>query len=389
MRMSATSAQKTRQESKRLSNTGKYWRPGETWQYYYPIFWAGEEEGWQILVASVWGHSTDYDKIGLGFIPTLSELDNGKPVKPDLAYQFSKLAPAFIKGEYDAKRAEQESKDLSKSQLRQLLDGIDSDFDYDPKTSRIRKQGAIGYLRNVITTEVVMVKTKDDVPDLDEIHIATQDLSDSRLDKLNAILRDKQFALDEECEQFKNDTDIYWLEVKYAYGKSSNKMQAGKVEPKGVTAEYRLSKTAPDTFKAIRDKLSQLSKETETMEKRNSKFTKVDEDTLVSKISLYATANSGFLDSLTEEDDLKKLEYSAALIERFKIPIKSEIALEAVEKGLSKKAEVISEDPYTAEEPLEGTPSVEEIVFKEDVEKARELEEDLADTDFSDLASQQ
>ena len=101
MRLSARGAQKTRNESKKLSMYSKQWAPGDTLRVLYPVYWENGRP--ELAVGAVWGHSvSDIKGLGLktAFIPSTNSFnEDGEPIGPaDITYQFSMIAGAFVQG---------------------------------------------------------------------------------------------------------------------------------------------------------------------------------------------------------------------------------------------------------------------------------------------------
>ena len=95
MRMSGRQAVETREANRYLKSFGKMWKSGDKLRVYYPIFetiGADGKPAMDILVGSAWGHSIDLKKVSLHrvFVPTNSDIVDGKPTKTDILYQIGR-----------------------------------------------------------------------------------------------------------------------------------------------------------------------------------------------------------------------------------------------------------------------------------------------------------
>ena len=131
-------AQKTRQESRKLDVYSKQWLPGDTMRIYFPVF---QHDGmWDIAVGAIWGHKVnDFKEIGLKttFIPSLTEIDQetGTPIgPPDVTYQFSQIAGIFVAGMKDIEYNKLQSKNWPNESARQEA-LRKHEHDYDTKNN--------------------------------------------------------------------------------------------------------------------------------------------------------------------------------------------------------------------------------------------------------------
>ena len=363
MRLTASQALRTRQDSRRLGGFGKQWKSGETLTVFYPITWIDGQP--EILAAAVWGHSVSIKDLGLKriFVPSNSQIEDGVPKVPDVLYQFSRIAPLFIQGRYEEDRKRLESKNLPSSALKTALAKIDKDYDID-ETGKIGKDAAVGKLRLVISTEVVTVTMgPNGEPDADNARLVTQDLSDSKIQALYSLMKNKQYA--------PKEGDKY-IEVTYSFGTSGDRKSDGKVAPNGVTDDYKIAHRFPDAFTRIEQQLVQLPESSDTIEKRNSSYRPVEDREIYSAIQTYSALNSDSLDSLTEEDMIERLKKNAAILDKLKIQVENEEVNQAIRElhiPISPSAEV-----------NDAAPKMGDLIDQADIDNAREeAEKELND----------
>lgn len=386
MRFSATKAMQTRLESRKLSGFGKTWASGDTVNAFYPIYKDPETGLFEILASSVWGHSIDPKIFGLKriFIPTNSEIIDGEPTVADSLYQFSRLAPLFIKGEYndELEKVRKKAERLTEAMRKQKETELDKD--YQVKDGRIGKSAAVGNLRLVVTTEVVVVKQNDEGrPKTDTATIVTQDLSNDRIRNINQILNDKKSQIPE---------DAKYLEVTYTFGTTGNRSQDAQVKPIAVMPEYRIEERYPQEWLSIKSFIDTLPVESETIEKRNPSYKRVPESEVKQAINTYAIMNSELLDYLQEDEDITRLKRNADLLRLLAITVKHDDVMNAVnesEKVAAAEAAAIKrlEDDAVAkgEAPVEKAPTMADLIAIEDIETARESDEsDTAEVSIGD-----
>lgn len=383
MRLSARNVMRTRQESRRLGGFGKQWKSGDTLQVFYPIYWNKDDKRWDLMVANVWGHSINPKEVSLKriFAPTLSEIVDGRPVTPDVLYQFSRIAPLFLQGAYDSEVAKLESKNLNKSALNSAMKKLEKD--YQIEDGRIRKDPAVGKLRLIISTECVTVPLNDGKPDVENARLVSQDLSDTKIQALYAILTTPKYGLGEPTEEDMQPDAVKWLEVTYTFGTTNDRKQDGRVSPVGVTPEYRLQKTHEELFPRIKQQLNQLPTRTETIVKRNSSYHPVDESAIFSALSTYCALKSDYLDALAEEGMIERLAKNVEIIDKIQIPIQNaeiNAKLEEARSELETKQAAVTTaggiSPDSSVNDLTGAPSVAEAIDEDDIKSARDGSED-------------
>lgn len=312
MRMTATGAMKTREDARKLGGFGQMWKPGDQITVYYPL--VRDESGkLDLLVGGCWGHPADPKQLGLKtiFIPSLTDIDeSGVPVgKPDITYQFARIAKAFVEGEKQQKVDKCMAKSWpSEAARKSALEAIDAEF--DTQNNAEAKKAVVGKLTLLITTECVVVPIKNDEPMPAEARLVTQSLSNDKIRKLLAILNDKKYAPSD---------DKPYLEVQYTFPAKDKKAEAGKVDPVGQTPEYRLESRYPDHFKTIESLLIGLPESSETIERRNFSYRKFEEKQIMQALTTYSIMQSEFLDSLSDEEDIERLAKSAATLDALSI----------------------------------------------------------------------
>lgn len=372
MRLSARSAMRTRQDSRKLSGFGSMWKPGDQLQVFYPIFFDEESGLYDLIVAACWGHSVDPKALGLKrvFVPTTSEIVDGEPKVPDALYQFSRIAPLFVQGELDEKTKSLMEKNMPEAARKTALKKVEDEFE--------NKEPVVGKLRYVISTECVVVPIdQNGNPDIEKIRLVTQDLSDSKINQLLAILSDFKYRPE--------DKEANYLEVTYTFGSSGDKKQDGKVPPQGVSAEYKIAHRFPDAWPSVEQQLGSLPDNATTVFKRNGNFRAVEESQILTALQTYSVIESGSLDSLTDEDNINRLIRNAAIVSQLQIPVSNEEVIQAVQEYDSAMA-VISNSGTT----MDGAPTMTTLIedHKQDVITAREQEEELADNDLQTQASE-
>ena len=294
MQLSARGAQKTREESKKLSMYSKQWLPGDTLRVYYPLM---KSEGvWDIVVGAVWGHSvSDIKGLGLktAFIPSLTKFDeNATPIgNPDITYQFSLIAKAFVEGQKAKEEAAVMAKNWPTDAARKdALKKIEEKF--DTKNNMKAVKPIISKAQYMITTEVLCVKYVNGAPQVDSAAVVSAPLSNLNIDRLYAILNNAKY--------FDVDGDFGFLEVEWAYPANPDKGQSAKAAaPAGVTPEYRMAAQFPEAFNQIKSMFDMVSTDSETIARRATR--KVDENKIKQALTQYSFLNSEFLDEMPAE----------------------------------------------------------------------------------------
>lgn len=311
MQITARGAQKTREESKKLSMYSKQWLPGDTLRVFYPLV---KNDGvWDIVVGAVWGHSVnDIKELGLktAFIPSLTAFDeNAYPIgTPDITYQFSTIARAFV----DGQKAIEENAVLNKnwpteSARKEALKKVEER--YDTKNNMKAIKPIIGKAQYMITTEVLCVKYVNEAPVVDSAVVVSAPLSNLNIDRLYAILNSTKY--------FDADGDFAFLEVEWCYPNDPDKGQsAKKAAPAGLTPEYRMQVQFPEQFAQISSLFDMVSKDSDTIARRAVR--RIDENKIRQALTQYAFLKSDYLDGLPEEN-METLVKHASLVKELDI----------------------------------------------------------------------
>ena len=377
MRVSVGDIMKEKAESTKSGSFGSMWNPGDTGVVFYPFWKNPLTGGFELLLAAQRGHQVpDMKELGINtsFIPTLSEFDDDGNVigTGDIAYQFSRVAPCFTAGQKEVEMANVRSRTGIDETTRQTLyQQIEAKYD---RTKMKSVKPVIGGLTYYIATECVYVPMKNEQPGVQEARIVSQKMSDARIKKLMALAADSKFE-----PVPLEGTDIYYLEVQYSWP-TGDKAEAGKVDPQGLTPEWRLESKHPNEFKALMPELSKLPTEMETIAKRNFAFVKLSENRIKQALTNYAIMKTEYLDALNttvHEDMIKRIEKSASLFNELRITdnLHNEDLIEKISTALelqhAQDNTVGNSEPKdtTSEEApvLSSAPSVEELLMGEHI----------------------
>ena len=222
MILTARGAQKTREESKKLSMYSKVWLPGDTVRVFYPV--AKIDGVWEIIVGAVWGHSvSDIKGLGLktAFIPSLSQFDESGQLigNPDITYRFSNIAKAFVEGQKAKEEAAAMAKNWpTESARKEALKKIEDKFDAKNNMKAIKP--IIGRIQYMVTTEVLAVKYANKAPQVDSAVVVSAPLSGQTIERLYAILNNPKY--------FDVDGDFAYLEIEWVYPTNSEKSKSAK-----------------------------------------------------------------------------------------------------------------------------------------------------------------
>ena len=366
MQLSATGGLKTRAEARKVSGIGKIWKPGDILDVAYPIFWDKNKQP-QVLVGQAWGHPLDPKQISLRkvFWPTHSEIIDGEPTIPDLAYRFARIARLIQEGDYNLQRSKIETSALKKSEQTAALRKIDKDFAIDPDTGRITQKPVVGNLKFIITTEVLAVPLKEVegnlVPEITKARVVSQDLSDKKIRYINNLMLDTKFKPTE-------GSKFYW--VRWAFGTDEDKKISGNVAPQGLEASETISVKFPEDALKLKDDLDTLPETSEMIMKRNGSFAKGSEADLAQAIMTFYVTHEDMLEGLTEEEDTDRLKKVAETVHKLHLPVKNPILLAEIAELKESGAfeEGISTDPYNKEK----APSINDVISKDDIDQAKD-----------------
>lgn len=281
--------------SKKMPMYSKCWVPGDTMRIVFPVG-KNEDGDWDLIGGGIWGHKVnDFEGVGLktAFIPSLTEFDdNGDPIgTPDITYQFSKIAPVFVRGMKEEDMAKVLKKSYPTEAARtEAIRKID--HKYDTKNNMKAIKPAIASVGFMITTEVLCYKCVDDKPVLDSAMVVSFPLASQRIDQLMLLLKDPKFA--------PNEGDSFW-EIEWKYGVDSDKSKSAKTSnPAGLTADYRTANTDPDIWKKLETFMQQIATDPALIVKRATKS--ISEASIRSALTAYSFLNSEYIDLATEED---------------------------------------------------------------------------------------
>lgn len=293
MQLTARGAQKTRNESRKLSMYSKQWAPGDTLRVFYPIFWVDGKP--EINVGALYGHNvSDIKALGLktAFIPSQTKFDeSGVPVGPtDITYQFSQIARAFVDGQKAIDEANVMKKQWpSEAARKEALKDIETK--YDAKNNMKAVKPIIGKVQFYISTEVVSIKLMNGQPATDTIAVTSMPLSNQKIDQIYNLMSDPKYA--------PQPGDDYF-EVEWKYPVHTDKGQSAKAAtPNGLTAEYRFSTAYPDAWTNIVSAIGSLARDDESIVRRAT--SKVDPQKVLNKLKNYTFMHSECLDAAPEE----------------------------------------------------------------------------------------
>lgn len=292
--LSARAVQKTRNESKKLQMYSKQWLPGDCMRVFYPIFWQDGRP--EIAVGAIWGHSvSDPKELGLHtiFIPSTTDFDeNAQPIgQPDITYQFSLIAKAFVDGAKAKEEQQIDSKPwANEAQRKEALMALEAKYDAKNNSKAVRP--IIGRARYFASTEVLSVKLVNNVPNVDSIAITSQPLSNQTINRLYQIMDDPKFAPVEGDEFF---------EVEWKYPATTDKGESGRqAMPTGLTNEYKLSTMAPAQYAQIAARFDGVSRDAESIVRRAVRM--VDPEKVRKALTNYTFMKSEYLDIADEEN---------------------------------------------------------------------------------------
>lgn len=308
---SGRGALQTKQENKRLVGFGKAWQSGEKLRVFYPLFINPTDGLPDIVINNAYGHSCDVKQLKSlhrVFIPSSAQRDEeGTVIKPDLILRFSRIAKLFLEGEKEQKLAAIAANSRLDKKVRdkQNKEIEDSYEDASP---------IIGPLRDLTTTECIVVPLNSDgSPNQEKIKFCSQDLSEERLQHMQAILTDPKCFV---------DTERMMLEVEYTMGSTGKRNQDGRVKPDGLDEKYLLRNTYPEEYAKFAGRLDSLPKTWEMIYKRNNSFHPIDPSELLSALSSYCVLNGALLDNLKDDEDMvKRLRKNADILDTLSVQL--------------------------------------------------------------------
>ena len=312
-------AQATKASARKLKGFGKCYEPGKTLTCFYPVH-KNEEGAWDLIVGAIWGHRVNDFKALSGiatFIPTTCEIDQDGVVtsEPDVALQFSRIAAAYIKGEKDKKMAEVLARELPTEAMRaELITKINDE--YDAQKNMDAPKPVIGGLTYLITTEVLVVPRSSDSgkPVTQNMELASQTMSDQRMNKLYAILDSDTCVVHTK----EDDPDFGMLEVTYQYPAGVSKTVAGQTLPEVVVQEYTIQSRYADCWNEVQRKFAEIAHDSDMVMRRNYSYTKVSQMKLMQCIRNYVVMNGSSLNYLDKSSaEYERLMKNIDVVVRF------------------------------------------------------------------------
>ena len=295
MRLSATAALKTKEESKKLQNFSKQWLPGDTLRVLYPLFWDEETKEPELLVGAVWGFQVnDIKAFGLktAFIPSLNEFsEDGQPIgTPDVTYRFSLIAPCFPEGQKADEEARIQAKNWpSEASRKEALKTLE--VKYDTKNNMKAVKPVITRAKYLITTEALVIPVVGGVPVKGKEAVVSAPLSNLNIRRIDQIIKNPAY---------RPEYGTPFIEIEWAFPAATEKSDSSKaVTPTGLSETMRLEYTRPDDWAWIKNMIPLLADSSETISRRATRS--IDEGKIRQAITQYVYLNSEFLDTLPEE----------------------------------------------------------------------------------------
>ena len=374
--MSARGAQKTRSESKKLEMYSKQWSPGDTLRVFYPIFW--QDGTPEIAVGAIWGHNvSDIKELGLGtaFIPSTTEFDSseGRPIgQPDITYQFSLIAPIFVRGQKAIEEAAILKKNWPTDAARkEALTDLEKKF--DTKNNQKAVKPIIGRAQYYISTEAVVIKYVNDTPKIDTIKVVSVPMNDKLIRSLYTIIDDPKYG--------PQDGDEF-VEVEWKYPVDPDKTKSAQAAtPNGLTTEYRMSVHDPAAYDAVKGYFSQVCREAKTIVRRATRSVAIEK--ITQAIQQYTFLKSEYLDAANEED-IELLTKYVNVMERLDAirALTNDKVIDELNKALAVASENVSQGdvpipdiPETQTPPdpaMAGNTNIGQQNLQENVEKAEQ-----------------
>lgn len=354
--MSARGAQQTRDRSSKLNSYSKCWLPGDTLRVFYPIYW--ENGNPELAVGAVWGHNVNDMKacgIKTPFIVSSTEFDdNKKPIgQPDIAYQFSCIAPIFIRGMKAVEEAKiAEKKFPTEASRREALNALDAK--YDTKNNANAVKSVISPPVYYIATEVLCVKWGNNGPDMKSVQHVAAPLSRKVINNIYQIMDKPQFRPEEGAE---------FIEIEWSYPVNTDKGQSGRdASPAGVTQEYKMQTQYPTEYDTLAYSFSSVSHDSETIIRRATRS--IDMNEIRNALTQYSVVNSEFLDVASAED-VERLERNWSVVKELDIVgcLTNESLINTFKRKFAEVEELekIAPEPAPAPEPEPEEPPKEEV----------------------------
>lgn len=364
--LSARGAQKTRDESKKLSMYSKQWLPGDRLRVRYPIYW--EDGKPEIAVGAVWGHNvSDIKGLGLktAFIPSTCTFDeNAQPIgTPDVTYQFSRIARIFVNGAKAIEEANIMKKNWpSEAARKEALSDLEKK--YDAKNNMNAVKPIIGKVQYYISTEVVSIKMPNGVPDANTITLSSAPLSSKVIMQLYAIMSNDTYA-PAPGEEF--------LEVEWTYPTDADKGKSGQAASvQGLAPDYRLQAQFPDVYKTVASMCTQVSRDAETIKRRATRA--VDPAKVLQKLTQYSFLHSDELDA-AQEEDVEVLIKNVDLIKELDLTraLENQELIAKIEAAISEAETMVTSVPETIPTPSMADTSMPDLAAEAVAQAETEL----------------
>lgn len=325
-------ALRTRQDSAYLTNFSKMWDSGDTVVTYYSTARVPNSDKMDIIVGTAWGHKVDLKKMGMNrtFIKSNAKIENNKPVTTDALARISRIAPAYLEGEYLFEKKMLLEGNMPQPTREKKLKELELKFkDKDKKT----ENPVVGPLTYTIVTECLVVPLNSDKsPNVEEARLCSQELSNKKLEGINIALNDDRMV---------QHPERGYVELQYTFGSSRDKKQDGQVAPTGTPAGSELETKYPDAWIKLKEMVKTLPKDSDQIIARNRSLDAVPEDEIVAAFSAYAVEANPFLNYLDDSDKkmINRLKNNADLLKELKFEAENEevrAAIEAVDLNTNK-----------------------------------------------------
>lgn len=298
MRLSMSGAMQTKQKNRCVYGFSKSYEPGDTTRAFYPIFW--DDDGVpQLCVGVACGHSVhDWKALGkiATFIPTLSPLDSDyNPIQHDITYKFAKsVAPAIFAGQFKERENMINSKNWPSDEAKRMA-LKELEYDFDSKSNMKAVKPIISGYQMLILTEPLVCKVANGKVNADTQSTYIQKVSTDLYNKLTLLMNDPKYA---------PAPGSTYFEVEYVYPAGQDKTQAGRTVPSGLTKEFRLCNSDPDTFSKLSQYINGLTTDADVI---SAHFAKpVEESRIIQSLTNYTFMNSQYLDLLSPSSDSVK-----------------------------------------------------------------------------------
>lgn len=359
-----------KQSARRITSFGRMWDRGTVLYAYYPL--GLDKEGKRrMIVGQAWGHRVnDSDALGLKtqfFIPSTMNISGApKPKGEDILTRFSNLAPLFIEGQKNADILELE--ESCRDDKRTFAEGLKAiEEKYDVQKNKKAPKPVISKMMSLITTECFAFTLKGNEIDPENFNIVAQDLSNERI----VQFEQEANAASAGVVQF---GDREFLEIRYSFGSTGDKMKDGKVTPENLCGEDSLLFKFPNLIPTIEQHCLSIPATSDTMMARNSSYNIMTEKEIKKCISKYSIKNRKDLATLPE-DSVDILCKNARIMKELAIPTIredwnekiEEYYLKDLENYQTEKREEETERVIHKSETLTRAPKLEDIAGEEEL----------------------